>query len=866
MAWNRLERPPLSPLCAISREPVEPPLPPSLDSSPGWRVYPDAVVAGAFASLGEGVLVADAGRIFLSANPAFQRITGYGMQEKAGQPCAFLQGPETSPETIARIRTALTAGQPFSGEVLNYRKDGSCFWNDLTINPVRDAKGALTHFIGVVRDITAHKEIRQRLEAAEQRYRDLIDHVLSAIIVHGPNAEVLLINATASALLGATLEDLQPKTDRGEETGRWRFFRPDGSVVERADYPVYQVLKTGQAVGSQVIGFDRADGARVWVMSNAYPLTDATGNMAEVVTCFTDVTGLIETERALMQSEERLQLVLQGSRDASWDWDLVTGALYRSPRWWQMLGYEVDELTGDRDFWTRVVHPDDSEWLEQQTAAIVGGDGTAYEFEFRLRHKAGHYIPVLSRGFVLRDNTGKAVRISGTNTDISERKETEARIHQLAYFDALTDLPNRWLLLETLRRALRTAAETGGVGALLVIDLDNFKTLNDTLGHEVGDDLLIQAGQRLRAVIGGTDMVARVGGDEFVVVAEGLPADAPEAAVERLGLCILDSLNQPYWLSGRYYHNTPSIGAVLFDAEAEGADTVMRQADLAMYQAKAEGRNTLRFFDPSLQAAVDQRVALEADLREGLQRDELVLYCQKQVDERGGLTGAEILVRWLHPVRGLVPPGLCIPLAEACGLILPLGQWVLQRACERLAAWADDPALRDIALSVNVSAHQVREARFVDNVRAVLDSTGANPRRLKLELTESLMAENIEDTIAKMTQLKACGVSFSLDDFGTGYSSLSYLKRFPFEQLKIDQAFVRDVLTDPNAAAIAEIIITLADKLGLGVVAEGVETDAERQFLIDKGCFQFQGYLFGRPMPIDAFEKECRNRPNGAVR
>jgi diguanylate cyclase (GGDEF)-like protein len=407
---------------------------------------------------------------------------------------------------------------------------------------------------------------------------------------------------------------------------------------------------------------------------------------------------------------------------------------------------------------------------------------------------------------------------------------------------------------------LAASSRTGIFGALLFIDLDNFKTLNDTLGHQMGDVLLQQVAQRLTIFVREGDTVARFGGDEFVMMLPGLSRDKGEAAIisESIVDKLLKSLEQNYELEGITQHSTASVGITLFRGNDASIDDLLKQADLAMYKSKDGGRNLYRFFDPSLEAAVKERAAMEDDLQRALYEGQFLLHYQSQAISGGLLTGAEVLVRWQHPSRGLVAPTEFISLAEDSGLIVPLGLWVLETACAQLAAWAARPEMSRLTIAVNVSARQFNQPNFVDQVLSVLKSTGAKAQLLKLELTESLLVSNVAGVIEKMHALKGKGVGFSLDDFGTGYSSLTYLKRLPLDQLKIDKSFVSDLLSDPHDAAIAKTIIALGDSLGLGVIAEGVETEAQRLFLANLGCHAYQGYLFGRPKPISEFESSAR--------
>jgi diguanylate cyclase (GGDEF)-like protein len=394
-------------------------------------------------------------------------------------------------------------------------------------------------------------------------------------------------------------------------------------------------------------------------------------------------------------------------------------------------------------------------------------------------------------------------------------------------------------------------------GALMFIDLDHFKTLNDTLGHDKGDLLLRQVAYRLSSSVNEGDTVARVGGDEFVVVLGNLSLDEAEATMETVavGEKILAVLGSAYQLNGVQFRSTASIGVTVFNGEQTSTDELFKQADLAMYKSKERGRNAMCFFDPAMQTAVLKRAELEVGLRSAIEENRIVLHYQAQVVDGNRITGAEALVRWEHPERGLIPPGEFIPLAEESGLILEMGRTVLASACAQLALWATRPSMAHLSMAVNVSARQFREPDFVDSVLAVINRTGARADRLKLELTESVLVENVQDVIEKMSALRARGVTFSLDDFGTGYSSLSYLKRLPLDQLKIDRSFVRDILVDPNDADIARTIVALARSFNLGVIAEGVETEAQRDFLAVAGCHAYQGFLFCKPLPIQGFEQ-----------
>ena len=391
----------------------------------------------------------------------------------------------------------------------------------------------------------------------------------------------------------------------------------------------------------------------------------------------------------------------------------------------------------------------------------------------------------------------------------------------------------------------------------MFIDLDNFKTLNDTYGHDSGDALLQQVAARLISCVRQDDTVARLGGDEFVVLLEDLSNEMPETAAIAKCVCekILKALNQSYLIENNFRYSTPSIGVTLFIDHQESVEELLKRADMAMYEAKTAGRNTIRFFDQKMQDMLMTKAALEDDLRRAIFKAEFQLYYQPQVISSGQLIGVEALLRWKHTLRGFVSPAEFIPLAEECGLIIPLGHWVLETACKQIVSWENNAEMNNLTIAVNVSARQFYQPNFVEEVLTILKETGANPFRLKLELTESMLVEDIEDIIIKMTLLRAVGVSFSLDDFGTGYSSLSYLKRLPLDQLKIDQGFVKNILIDSNDAAIAKMVVALGLSLNLNVIAEGVELEAQRDYLAQLGCHTYQGYLFNCPLPLNELEK-----------
>jgi diguanylate cyclase (GGDEF)-like protein/PAS domain S-box-containing protein len=684
------------------------------------------------------------------------------------------------------------------------------------------------------------KMAEQSLAAREAWYRSIFENANTGIASADSSGRLTSFNEAFRAMLGYDAEALRHMNFAD-------FTHPDDLNLE-VNY--FNKILDGKREHYRITKrYFASDGRLLWVDLSVSLIGDARGKEANFLGVIQDIT-----ERKRTEEELRIAAAAFESQEAIMITD-PDGVILRVNRAFaDSTGYTAEEVIGRKPSLLKSGRHDAAFYAAMWDSLIEAG---TWQGEIWDRRKDGAVYPKWLAISAVKGDDGVVTHYVGTHQDITERKNAEEKIAELVNFDSLTHLPNRTLLVDRLKQAMTISARTDTCATLLFIDLDNFKMLNDTLGHDKGDLLLREVAQRLVAIVREVDTVARVGGDEFVVVLGSLSGSPQEAAIqtEAIGEKILAALNAPYSLGDIEYHNTASIGATVFKGHQTSIDDLLKQADLAMYKSKETGRNAMRFFDPVMQTLAMERAALETSLRKAIEGGQFLLYYQPQVVGGDRVTGAEALVRWQHPERGLVPPSDFIPLAEETGLILPLGDWVLKTACVQLALWKNRTEFADLTIAVNVSAQQFRDPGFVDKVLSVISHTGANPNRLKLELTESLLVDNVQDIIAKMYALKARGVGFSLDDFGTGYSSLAYLKRMPLDQLKIDRSFVRDVLVDPNDAAIAKTIVALAQSLGLGVIAEGVETESQRDFLADAGCHCYQGYFFSRPLPIDDFEQ-----------
>lgn len=677
------------------------------------------------------------------------------------------------------------------------------------------------------------------LQGVEHDYRLLVEEMGEGAMTLTANGHIYFANRRMAAMLGIARETL--------------IGTALADLISEADQPAYRAwLQTESPRPQQRLELQLVcqSGVRIPCHISLTELPPAQKQGAFCVVA-TDLSVQKRAEDSVRQSEQRLKTIVENLPVGVWFLDQQGKISYGNPVAEQI--WHCTEMFGVDHFrnCTRCSSKDGGEPSSQDCAALraIFEGETTLNKEICIECLDGTLKTILTSAVPIQDGDNAIVGAVVLNHDITERKAAEQQIEQLAFFDALTKLPNRRLLLDRLGQTLAAIHRSRHPGALLFLDLDHFKDLNDSLGHDMGDLLLTQVADRLVSCVRARDTVARLGGDEFVLVLDSL-SDDPDQAVDQIRKVaskVQRRLGQPYQLGANVHHITPSIGATLIEVADSSVEGLLKRADLAMYQAKAAGRNTLRFFDPQTQTALEQRTELEANLRVGLHSGQFVLHYQVQVDSNGSVIGAEALVRWAHPERGLLGPDIFIHLAEESGLILQLGEWVLRTACAQLAEWSGEAASERRSLAVNISARQFRDPDFVAMVRTAVLEHEIDPSLLELELTESLLLEDVEDTITKMAALRVLGLRFALDDFGTGYSSLAYLKRLPLDTLKIDRSFVDDVTNDANAAAIVRAILALAPQLGLSVIAEGVETEAQRQFLVSNGCRAFQGYLFGRP-------------------
>ena len=789
----------------------------------------------------DGLIRVDATSKLIEFNPAAESIFGWKKQEVIGRTMTEILIPER--HRMAHLkgiaRFIRTGGQRILNrriEITALRRDGTEFPIELSITVIQENGRPI--FTACIRDISERKRSEQTAKALIKRNQLLMQNAPDGIHILDDQGNLIETNDTFCRHLGYTREEalrlnvvdweakrsaeelsvaIQALLNGGKDVFESVHRRKDGTLVD-VEVSVSGVELEGQKclfALSRDISERRKIEVELRIAATAFDshesmfITDADGVIQRINYAFTEVTGY-SAEEAVGQSPSILK---SGRHDAGF-YRAIRESLKQNGHW-------------QGEIWNRrksgEIYP---EW--QTITAVTAPDG-----------RVTHYISAFS--------------------DISKSKEAEKQLINLAFYDPLTQLPNRRLLIDRLQQALVANVRNKRQGALLFIDLDKFKHLNGTHGHDVGDLLLVETARRLQTCIRENDTAARLNGDKFFVLLENLDFDETVAATqaEAVGNKILKIIGQPYHLEGHEYRITASIGATLLRGSLRTSDEMLRRSDVGLYQAKEAGRNTMHFYDPALQALVMARVAIEADLRNAVcqPQSHFLLHYQPQVDSSGNLIGAEALVRWQHCERGLVPPAEFIQLAEETGLILLLGRWVLETSCAQLAKWRSNSGTRHLQLAVNVSARQFHQPDFVEQICAVLQKTAIDPDKLKLELTESMLVDNVADVISKMWALKKMGLRFSMDDFGTGYSSLAYLSKLPLDQLKIDQSFVRNLNSQTSDTVIVQTIVGMANNLGMEVIAEGVETEAQREFLEQNGCLLYQGYLFSKPVPLEEFEQ-----------
>lgn len=755
--------------------------------------------------------------------------------------------PEWRTGIRQRLERCAQTGEAFDEEIQVHVPGANPKWVRTVANAVRGADGQILRIQGAVQDISAQKQAQQETLRLAMRLTTTLASITEAFVTLDRQCCCTYLNQESERLLQKTTADLL-----GLEI--WHEFSE--GLAQRLREQLGRALKTNRRIELE----DFFPSLGKWLEVRAYPFAEG------LAVYFRDVTERRRSQEQLMLLETSVARLndIVAIAEAGSGPDDEPRMVFVNDAFEKQTGYSRAEVLGQTPRMLLELDPAMAKLREMATELRVSRQART---ELMVPRKNGASFWVELEVVSVQASAEEVTHWVAVGRDITQRKTAEDMIRHLAFYDPLTDLPNRQLLLDRLQHALAQSARSGQHGALMFIDLDNFKILNDTLGHHMGDQLLQQVALRLTKSVRKTDTVARLGGDEFVVMVDDLSTDPGAAAYKSRALAekVLNMLREPFRIAGHQHFATPSIGVTAFNGDQSDVSELLKQADLAMYQAKSMGRNTLCYFDPAMQATVSANAAVSAALRVGLQEKQFVVHYQPQVDRQGVITGVEALVRWQHPEKGLVKPADFIPVAEDTGLILPLGQWVLETACQQLAAWADWPQTAGLSIAVNVSVHQFRHPNFVDMVMAAIARTGIRPHKLKLELTESLLADRMEITIQKMGMLKDLGVTLSLDDFGVGYSSLSCLKRLPLDQLKIDKGFVADVLTDPNDAAISRAIIALAQSLSLQVVAEGVETHEQRDFLAYQGCDQFQGHLFAPALPIETLDVFLRNPSSGMM-
>jgi diguanylate cyclase (GGDEF)-like protein/PAS domain S-box-containing protein len=691
-------------------------------------------------------------------------------------------------------------------------------------------------------DITGRKTAEAELRQAEDRYRQMFEHASEGMFQTTADGHYLSCNLALAQMYG--YESTEALIGSVSDISRQLYADP----TTRSRFK--ELMERDGAVTGFESRIYRRDCSIIWITETARSVHDTAGHFLYFEGFVTDITARKLAEEALRESEERYALAMRGANDGLWDWNLRTGRIYFSPRWLEMLGIVEPANSGLPEEWLNRVHAEDVDTLRSVIASHREGLTAHFRVEYRILHSDGGYRWMLCRGTAIRDETGKATRMAGSQTDITQRREAEEQLLRDALHDGLTGLPNRVLFSDRLERSLaRIARDPSHRFAVLFLDLDRFKVINDSLGHGLGDQLLVALARRLVTCLRPGDTVARLGGDEFTILLEDqrTPDDAAEVAKR-----VLEELKKPFVLDSHEVYVSASIGITRSDVGYARPQDVLRDADTAMYRAKAGGKARSQLFDADMHSRAVHLLQIENDLRRAIDRGEFELNYQPiHTIDGGKLRGFEALIRWRHPERGIVSPGEFIPVAEETGMILPIGKWVIYEACRQAAQWQTQFPETPLDINVNLSGKQFSQPDLVEQVIGALRQTGLPAKHLILEVTESVVMDNPQSAIEMLQRLKALGVQLNIDDFGTGYSSLAYLQRFPVDTMKIDRSFISSMCDNPENAEIVRTIVALAHNLNLKVTAEGIETPEQLAQLQDLHCENAQGYYLSRPLASD---------------
>jgi diguanylate cyclase (GGDEF)-like protein/PAS domain S-box-containing protein len=772
-------------------------------------------------------------------------LSGYSSSELLGNggiSWEEITHPEDRTHVREGIESAIRHGERFAVQYRIMCKSGQIKWVAGRGVAIRDEQGEVA-IEGFIEDITARRKTLDALEEAELRYRNIFEHASEGIFQSTRDGRYLAANPALAKLYGYdnVLELIRDLADIKHKL----YIQPN----RREDF-LALIERNGEVLNFESEVY-RRDGSRIWISENAHAVAGPDGEFI----CY---EGTVQDISERKQTEAHLQLmamVFSNSNEAIIVTDTNNRIIAANPAFTSLTGYQLADVLGKNPRILSAGTTPPEVFADMWTCLHRDG---AWQGELWDRRKTGEAYPKWLSISLVRDNEGRVLNHIGCFIDISELKATQERIHHLAHHDTLTNLSNRFSLHEKLDQAIAFCKRNNMQLALMLIDLDRFKTINDTLGHQAGDELLVQVARRLSGSVRESDIVARLGGDEFVVALPGIgsPADAAHLADK-----IIQEISTPYMINGQDLRTSPSIGICVSPGDGTEIGDLLRNADVAMYHAKAKGRGNYQFFTEDMNIATTTRMNLESDLRTAITHNEFLLYYQPQLDLRSGtIVGVEALIRWQHPTRGLVSPADFIPIAEECGMITAIGDWVLEEACRQLRDW-QERGITHLRVSINLSTAQFLDQTLPARIHELLNKNGLSAHLIDLEVTESMSMASPDESISVMQTLSSSGLTLSIDDFGTGYSSLAYLKLLPIHTLKIDRSFVKDIETDPNDADICDVTVLLAHKLDLEVVAEGVETEAQLKFLLSIGCEKIQGYLISKPLPAEEAEAFIRNNP-----